>query len=65
MNFLVYIPYYATHHIKGFEAQQRLVLSFKKEDLHDTPRFNINNRTNWHASGIMRISHWWSIETFA
>jgi hypothetical protein len=57
--------YCATHRIKGFEKQQRLVISFKKEDFHDTPRFSISNRTHWHASGILRIRrHRWPIETF-
>lgn len=56
--------YCATHRIRGF-GRQRLVISFKKKDLSDTPRFSISNRTFWHASGILRIRrHRWPIETF-
>lgn len=59
-----YQAYCATHNIQGF-GKQRLVISFSEEDLSDTPRFSISNRTHWHASGILRIRrHRWPIETF-
>ncbi len=59
-----YYAYCATHHVKGY-PKQRLVISFQKEDLSDTPRYSICNRTNWYASRILRIRrHRWPIETF-
>jgi DDE superfamily endonuclease len=61
---LTYFAYCATHNIKEF-GKQRFVISFKKEDLSDTPRFSISNRLHWHASGILRIRrHRWPIESF-
>ncbi len=60
-----YYAYCATHRIKGYEQKQRLVISYKKEQLNGTPRYSISNRTHWHASGILRIRrHRWPIETF-
>lgn len=60
----VYYAYCATHHIQGF-PKQRLVISYQKEDFSDVPRYSICNRTNWHASGILRIRrHRWPIETY-
>lgn len=62
---MVYYAYCATHRIKGFEKKQRLVIAFRDKDLTDTPYCSISNRTNWHASGILRIRrHRWPIETF-
>lgn len=60
-----YYAYCATHRINGFSKRQRLVISFKKEDLSDTPCFSISNRLHWFASGILRIRrHRWPVETF-
>lgn len=57
--------YVASHHVKGFKKQQRLVISFLKEDLSDRPRISISNRRDWYASGILRIrSHRWPVETY-
>jgi hypothetical protein len=61
----IHYAYCGTHRINGFVKQQRLVISFCKEDLSDTPRFSISNQTHWHSSGILRIRrHRWPIETF-
>ncbi len=61
----VYYAYCATHKINGFSKRQRLVISFKKEDFSDSPRFSISNRNHWFASGILRIRrHRWPVETF-
>lgn len=59
-----YYAYCASHHIQGY-PKQRLVISYQKEDFSDIPRYSICNRTNWHASGILRIRrHRWPIETY-
>lgn len=56
--------YCANHHIPDF-GKQRLVVSYQKEDLSDTPRYSVSNRLNWFASGILRIRrHRWPVETF-
>jgi len=60
-----YYAYCATHRIKGYEEKQRLVISYKNEELNGEPLISISNRTHWHASGILRIRrHRWPIETF-
>jgi hypothetical protein len=57
--------YVASHHVKGFKKQQRLVISFCKEDLSDRPNIAISNRRDWYASGILRIRrHRWPVETY-
>lgn len=59
-----YYTYCATHRIKAF-GKQRLVISYRKEDLSDQPRFFITNRRHWHASGIVRIRrHRWPVEVY-
>lgn len=61
---LTYHAYCANHRIKGF-GKQRLVISFRREDLSDTPCYSVCNRLNWFASGILRIRrHRWPVETF-
>lgn len=57
--------YVASHHVKGFKQQQRLVISFLKQDLTDRPQIAISNRRDWYASGILRIRrHRWPVETY-
>ena len=57
--------YVASHAVKGFKKQQRLVISFLREDLTDRPHIAISNRRDWYASGILRIRrHRWPVETY-
>lgn len=57
--------YCALHRVRGFKHKQKLVISFKKEDLTDKPRFTIVNRLDWHPSSILRNRrHRWPVETF-
>jgi DDE superfamily endonuclease len=61
----VYYAYCVTHRIHRYSNPQRLVISFKKQDLSDKPFFSISNRLHWFASGILRIRrHRWPIESF-
>ncbi|MEM9889098.1 MAG: transposase [Bacteroidota bacterium] len=57
--------YCKTVRVSKYEKKQRLVVSFLQEDLSDRPNLTICNRTDWHASGIMRIRrHRWPVETY-
>lgn len=57
--------YCGLHRVRGFQKKQKLVISFKKEDLTDKPRFTIVNRLDWHPSSILRNRrHRWPVETF-
>lgn len=61
---LTYYAYCKTHRLKNF-GKQRLVISYRKKDLTDTPLYTISNCRSWHASGILRIRrHRWPIETY-
>ncbi len=60
-----YYTYCKNHRIKNYKKKQRLVISFKKEDLSDTPKYTICNRLNWYASSILTIRrHRWPVETY-
>jgi len=57
--------YCGIHRIKGFEKKQKLVISFRKEDLTDMPKFTIVNRLDWHPISILQNRrHRWPVETF-
>ena len=59
-----YYAYCQTHTTQNLGVQ-RLVISFSKPDLSDTPQFYVSNRLNWRAGGILRIRrHRWPIETY-
>lgn len=60
-----FYAYCKNHNIKNYKRKQRLVISFQKEDLSDTPKYTICNRLSWYASGILTIrSHRWPVETY-
>ena len=60
-----YYTYCKNHRIKNYKKKQRLVISFKKEDLSDTPKYTICNRLNLYASSILTIRrHRWPVETY-
>lgn len=57
--------YCKTVRVSKYDKKQRLVISFLKEDLTDRPNLTISNRTDWNASGILRIRrHRWPVETY-
>ena len=60
-----YYAYCKTHTIKKL-GTQRLVISFKNEDLSDKePKYYISNRLHWRSGGILRIRrHRWPIEVY-
>lgn len=61
----LYYTWCANHRVKGFLKKQRLVISFKKQDLSDRPRFTIAGRLDWHPKTILRHRrHRWPVETF-
>lgn len=60
----IYYAWAGNKTIPGF-GKQRLVISFRKEDLSDSPRYTISNRLDWYARGILRIRrHRWPVETY-
>jgi len=60
-----FYAYCKNHNLKNYKCKQRLVISFQKDDLSDTPRYTICNQLSWYASGILTIrSHRWPVETY-
>ena len=65
-----FYAYCKNHNLKNYKRKQRLVISFQKDDLSDTPRYTICNRLipiaiGRYASGILTIrSHRWPVETY-
>lgn len=65
-----FYAYCKNHNLKNYKRKQRLVISFQKENLSDTPRYTPDsyrdcNRLSWYASGILTIrSHRWPVETY-
>lgn len=60
-----YYAYCDTHKIKNL-GRQRLVISFRKEDLSEAQaKYYISNRLHWRSGGILRIRrHRWPIEVY-
>jgi DDE superfamily endonuclease len=56
---------YCKNHTTQNLGVQRLIVSFSKPDLSDTPQFYVSNRLNWRVARILRIRrHRWPIETY-
>jgi len=59
-----YYTYCRTHRLHQF-GKVRLVISHRRADLSDNPRYFITNRLVWQAKGIVRIyRHRWPVEVY-
>lgn len=59
-----YYTYCATHRLHNF-GKVRLVISYRRADLSDSPVFLSSNRLRWQAKGLVRIyRHRWPVEVY-
>lgn len=59
-----YYTYCHSHRLHNF-GKVRLVISYRRADLSDSPVFLISNRLRWQAKGIVRIyRHRWPVEVY-
>lgn len=60
----VYYNYCKTHHVCGY-GRQRVLISYKKQDLSDTARVFISNRLHWRVQHLTRVGrHRWPVEEY-
>jgi len=60
----VYYNYCKTHHISGY-GRQKLLISYRKQDLSDTARVFISNRLQWRVQHLTRVGrHRWPVEEY-
>lgn len=59
-----YYTYCRSHRLHNF-GKVRLVISYRRADLSDSPVFLISNRLHWQAKGMVRIyRHRWPVEVY-